>query len=828
MSYNECLDAKIKLASQSGFEVSHSELHPILKSHQKDVVVWNLAGGRRANFLSFGLGKTLIQLETLRQIILHKGGRVLIVCPLGVKHEFVRDALKIGIHNIKYIVNTSQIEEDVDFYITNYERIRKGDIDPFEFIGVSFDEASILRGLDTQTTDMIMSMFKDIPFRFVCTATPSPNRYLELTGYAEYLGIMDRGQILTRFFERNSTTAGDLKLYKRRQKEFWYWMASWACFITKPSDLGYDDTGYSLPPINIHRHLVTFERDLNVDTRSNQVSFLADSSKSLSEASKEKRESLPYRIDKMIEIVNQSPDDHFLLWHHLEAERIAIEKAVPDCKTVFGAQKTDLKESILMDFSEGKIKYLGTKPEIAGSGCNFQYHCHKAIFIGINYKFNDFIQAIHRIYRFMQSYPCDVHIILTDAEQEIFKELMRKWHDHINIQTEMTNIIKEFGLNSELYKEDLKREFFDPQKRQVFEGENFKAINNDSVAECENFKDNSIGMILTSIPFGNHYEYSENINCFGHNETNEKFFEQMDHLTPNLFRILQPGRIAFVHVKDRIRYSYMNGTGFTTIEPFSDHTNSHFLRHGFHLLARITVTTDVVAENAQTYRLGYTEKCKDGTKMGAGMPEYILIFRKPPSSNANAYADVPVVHQKTEYERARWQLDAHDYWKSNGERLLDSNFLKQMDLSEVLKIWTEMEHHQGYDYEKHVQLCKMLDDLGKLPTSYMSTPPISNSPFVWSDILRMNTLNADQVKRNLDKHICPLQLDIIKRGIELFSNKGDIIFDPFAGIFSTPYQAIKMERVGVGCELNSFYWKDGVKHLRTAELKMKSKTMTLF
>lgn len=825
-AYQNFLKGKIKLAEKHGFEISLDQIHPLLKPHQKAVVQWNCRGGRRADFLSFGLGKTLIQLETARQIINHKGGVALIVCPLGVKHEFVRDGRKIGINEIKYITHSDQLSENQSFYITNYERIRKGDIDPSKFTVVCFDEASILRGFDTQTVQMLMDEFKAVPFRFVCTATPSPNRFLELTGYADFLGIMDRGQILTRFFQRDSTTADNLTLYPRREKEFWYWMSSWACFITKPSDLGFDDTGYDLPPIQIHRHLVSFEREAKVDKRNGQISMIADASKSLPDASREKRESMPARIEKMRQIIDENPDDHFVIWHHQENERHEIQKTLgKDCKSVYGSQDIDEREANLINFSEGKYRHLSTKPTIAGSGCNFQYHCHKAVFVGIDYKFNDFIQAVHRIYRFMQSEQVEIHIIYTDAEDQILKTLEQKWTNHLHLQNSMTDIIQKHGLNSELYREDLSREMFTGRKDQ--KGQNWTAVNNDNVDELPRLESNSIGLYVSSIPFGNHYEYSENYNCFGHNETNEGFFKQMDFLTPEIYRTLMPGRIAAIHVKDRIRYGYMNGEGFISIEPFSDHTNLHFLKHGFQLMGRITVTTDVVQENNGTYRLGHTEACKDMTKMGVGLPEYVLIFRKPTSDTSNSYADLPVTHTKDEYKVARWQLDAHSYWKSSGERLLDTESLKRLDLSEVLKLWKGLEYSENYDYDRHVEICEKLQQIGKLPTTFMSTPPISVNPDVWTDISRMNTLNSEQARKNESKHICPLQLDIIERLIERYSNKGETVADMFGGIMSVPYQAVKMGRKGLGIELNTSYWKDGIKHLKNAELKQAT-TLTLF
>lgn len=825
MNYQNFLEAKIRIAEKTGFDIHPEDLHPILKPHQRDIVQWSIKGGRRAVFANFGLGKTIMQLETNRLIQAYKGGNTLFVCPLGVKQEFQKDRKKLGMPKIKYITSTDQVTEGSHFYITNYERIRKGDIDASKFISVTFDEASVLRNLETETTNAILDTFGQVPFRFVHTATPSPNRYLELINYADFLGIMDRGQALTRFFERDSTTAGNLTLLPRREKEFWFWMSSWSVFITKPSDLGYDDTGYVLPPLKINRHIVTFDRPTKVDKKTGQATFVPDSSRSLPDASREKKMSIPHRLAKMKEIIDASPDDHFVIWHHREEEREQIQKMLgDDCRSVYGKQPIEEKEAYIEGFSEGQFKYLSTKPSILGQGCNFQYHCHRAIFAGIDYDFNDFIQAIHRIFRFMQLIGCEIDLILTDAELEILKTLEGKWHDHLNLQSEMTEIIQRYGLNSDLYQMQLKRQMFTGRKEA--RGENWLLVNNDCVDEYSRKPDCSIGLIVTSIPFGNHYEYSENYNCFGHNESNEDFFEQMDFLVPQLYRCLKPGRIAAIHVKDRIRYSYMNGTGFTSIDPFSDETTTCFRRHGFHLMARITIDTDVVQENNQTYRLGWSEACKDMTKMGAGLPEYVLIFRKPPTSNDNAYADEPVVHTKEEYPVARWQLDAHAHWKTAGERLIDPHYLRKLDLSDVLKAWRALDTTERYDYHKHVEICEKLDEVKMLPRTFMAVPPNANSPHIWDDIRRVNTLNSTQARKNLVKHICPLPLDIIERCIERWSNKGDVVADPFSGIGSAVYQSVKMGRFGDGCELNTEYWKDSIRHAKSADAK--ASALTLF
>lgn len=825
MSYNKFLESKIKLAEKAGLELGGESINPIAFPHQQDVIRWGVQGGRRAGFLSFGLGKTLIQLEILR--IYHRltGGKCLIVCPLGVKQEFLKDARMLSksggqyeIPEPKYITSTEELD-DTWLYVTNYERVRMGNINPNEFTAVSFDEASILRGLSTDTVETLMNSFTSIPYRFVFTATPAPNRYLELTNYAQYLGIMDRGQILTRFFQRDSTKAGNLKLYEKRAKEFWMWMASWACFVTNPSDLGYSDEGYDLPDLDLFKHRVTYDRGVIVDKRDNQTKMFADASKSLSAQSKEKRESMEARVNKAIEIINYDRDSHYLLWHDTNAERDEINRRLDGEKFEFvtGSMSIEKKEELLIGFAEGEYKYLATKPRIAGSGCNFQGYCHKAIFVGIGYKFNDFIQAVHRIQRFGQKRKCEIHLIYTDAEDDVLDVLMNKWNNHKKLQNEMTNIIKKYGLNSDLYKGDLKRKMF--EGRSEYLGKDFHIVNNDSVIEFENIKDNSMDMILTSIPFGNHYEYSDNYNCMGHNETNEDFFKQMDHLTPNLLRVLKPGRIAAIHVKDRIRYSYQTGAGGYSIDPFSDHTNLHFIKHGFDCIGRITVTTDVVSENNQTYRLGWTEKCKDGTKMGVGLPEYILLFRKRPSDISNSYADEPVTHKKEDYSIGRWQIDAHSHWSTDGKRLVSMEILQRLNSKQLVKAWKDVMKEQDYDYNKHIQLCDDLEELGKLPRKFMLAPPQTESDAVWTDVTRMNTLNGQQARKNLTKHICPLQLDIIERLIERYTNKGEVVCDPFGGIMSTPYKAVKMGRKGFACELNTSYFEDGKRHMKAIEAK---------
>lgn len=823
-SYYNFLNGKINIAPESGFIILPEDVSRTLKPHQRDAVIWAIRGGRRALFEDFGLGKTIQQLEICRIITSKKGGKALIVCPLGVKQEFTEDAKNLLNLNIKYVKTREEVEQAEEYIlITNYERVRDGDIDPKYFTVTSLDEASVLRSFGSKTYQTFLDKFKGVKYKFACTATPSPNKYKELIHYAGYLEIMDTGLALTRFFQRDSTKANNLTLYPHKEQEFWLWMSSWALFITSPSDLGYDSTGYDLPEMNVIYHVVKVDNSTAGMDQDGQVKMFRDAALGLKDAAREKRDSMKDRIVKMKEIIDSDPDSHYVIWHDLEAERHEIKRILPEVSEVYGSLDIDTREQRIIDFAQGKIKYLATKPSISGQGCNFQRFCHKAIFTGIGYEFNDFIQAVHRIYRFLQTEKVEIHVIYAESEGEILKTLQRKWKQHDHLVNQMTDIIKKNGLNTTNIYEKMQRSIGIERKEE--KGEFFTAVNNDCVIETMTMPDNSVDLIHTSIPFSNHYEYTPSYNDFGHNEDNDKFFEQMDYLTPELLRILKPGRVAAIHVKDRILFGNATGTGMPTVDPFHATCIFHYLKHGFYLMGMITVVTDVVRENNQTYRLGWSEQCKDGTKMGVGCPEYILLFRKLPSDTSKAYADTPVHKTKQEYSRARWQIDAHAFWKSSGNRLLTPEELSRMPVDKARLYFRQQDKEQVYDYHRHVEMAERMEQAGKLPATFMAVDPVSNSGEVWDDVVRMRTLNTRQSQKRLVNHVCPLQLDIVERIINRYSNPGELVFDPFGGLMTVPYMAIKMRRKGMATELNSDYFRDGVRYLREAETEVKTPTL---
>ena len=686
--------------------------------------------------------------------------------------------------------------------LTNYERVRDGDIDPTYFVATSLDEASVLRSFGSKTYQTFLDKFKGVRYKMVATATPSPNKYKELIHYAGYLDVMDTGQALTRFFQRDSTKANNLTLYPHKQDEFWLWVSTWALCIQKSSDLGYDDTGYALPELDVRYHKLNVNlADAGAD-KDGQMKLFRDAALSLQDAAREKRES-------------SDPEAHFILWHDLEAERHEIKKQIPEAVEVYGSLDLDIRERRTIDFSEGQTRILATKKEISGSGCNFQRHCHRAIFVGIDYEFNDFIQAIHRISRFLQQEQVIIDIIYMESEEEILKALKEKWARHNEMQSRLASLMRHYGLNNQVIIKKMERSI--GVERSEISGRHFRIFHNDTIDETARLPENSVDLIVTSIPFSNHYEYTPSYNDLGHNETTEKFFEQMDYLAPSLLKCLKPGRIFACHTKDRVLYGNATGTGMPTIEPFHAQTIVHYMKHGFAYIGMITVVTDVVRENNQTYRLGWTEQCKDGSKMGVGCPEYILLFRKLPSSREKAYADEPVVKSKDEYSRAQWQLDAHAFWRSSGDRLVTKEEVEHTPVDRLQKIYRDYSREHVYDYHEHLEMARKLDREGHLPATFMVVAPGSWEGEVWDDVNRMITLNSEQVRNGRQMHVCPLQLDIVERLINRYSNPGDTVYDPFGGIMTVPYMAVKMGREGMATELNPDYFRDGLGYLRQAD-----------
>lgn len=858
-AYDDFLRAKAAIAPKfGGLQVDERDLNPALKPHTRRMVQWGLSGGRRAWFASFGLHKTATQLETMRVLTETTGKPTLICAPLGVRREFIQEAQQrfrgsFAI-DLRFIRDTDQVDGP-GVYLTNYESVREGKVKPDPFIGVSLDEAAILRGFGgTKTFREFMALFAGddrrdqsnriktdgVPYRFVATATPSPNDYIELLSYAGFLDVMDIGQAKTRFFKRNSEKADQLTLMQHKEREFWLWVASWALFVTKPSDLdpAFSDKGYDLPPLDVRWHELPVDHVAGAGAeKSGQQRMFRDATSDLSAAAREKRDSLSERIAKLMDLRAEDPDAHRIIWHDLEAERHALEKAIPSVATVYGSQDLDQREDVISDFADGRVQELGAKPVMLGSGTNLQRHCAWSVFLGIGHKFNDFIQAVHRTRRFgQQADSVRLDLIYTEAERPIRQNLERKWRQHNEMVQKMIEIVKEFGLSEIAMQQALVRAL--GVERIEVSGPDYRVVHNDCVDETQRMAEGSVQLIVTSIPFSTQYEYSPNYADFGHTDDDGHFWRQMGFLVPQLLRVLEPGRIAAIHVKDRIIPGGINGFGFQTLSTLHMDCVREFQRHGFAYLGMKTITTDVVRENNQTYRLGWSEQCKDGSRMGAGVPEYLLIFRKPPTDRSNGYADRPVHKDKKEwdpeakdwknelgYSRARWQIDAHAYTRSSGDRSLAPGDLDGLDADLVYKVWKTHSLTKIYDFEHHVKIAEGLEMVGRLPPTFMLLPPHSRHKDVWTDVARMMTINAEQARKGQEMHLCPLQYDIVDRAIAQYTEKGETVFDPFGGLMTVPFRAVKHGRKGVGVELNKGYFLDGVKYVEAAAREVKTPSL---
>jgi DNA modification methylase len=828
VTYQEFLQSKAVLAQERGFA---GDLHftADLKPHARDIAAWMIRGGNRACFASFGLHKTSIQLQVCESLLDSGATSGLVVCPLGVRREFAKETPRRGFKNRPVYITSSAEYEDLRtdgnrLFLTNYERIRDGNLDPNLFDVCTLDEAAVLRSFGSKTYQTFLTLFDRVPFKFVATATPDPNRVKELIHYAGFLGIMDTGQALTRFFKRDSTQAGNLTIHPHKEKEFWLWVSTWAVFVRFPSDLGHSDDGYILPPLNVHKHRLPVDYGAAGFDSWGQGKLVPDFVSSLSAAAKGKRESLVSRVQKAREIIQAYPDRNWIIWHELEDERRALQAAIPEIECIWGTQDIEDREAVVDRFANGDLRLFGTKASLSGYGSNLQDHCYSNIVLDVSYKFADFIQSVYRTQRFGQTHPVDLHLIYTESQDPVYESMMLKWKNHEKQQDRMSRIVQECGLNNIKAGVEMCRSI--GIVKEAVRGEKYTTVNNDNVLELQGMDDNSVDLIVTSWPFSDHYEYTESYNDFGHNDGDKGFFEQMEFLTPEIMRVMGPGRMYCVHAKDRIVYGSVSGDGMYTVNPFSDKCVAHLIRHGFRYCGRISVVTDVVRENNQTYRLGFTENSKDGTKMGVGSPEYLLLFRKLPTDRAKSYADVPVVKSKENYTRARWQFDAHSFWRSSGNRFLAPEEIGSMPMDQLRKLWHQYSARTVYDFGEHVQIAEEMEKRGILPASFMALdPPNTGSPWVWDDVARMKTLNTTQGRKGWEQHVCPLQLDIIERLIVRYSNADELVLDPFGGLGSVAYSAILKGRRAYSIELNTQYWRDSVAYCNAAEQKVSMPTL---
>lgn len=427
--YLQFLESKKTAHIPSGFDCG--ELHEKLFPFQKAIVKWALKRGRSAIFADTGLGKTFQQVVWADEVHKHTNGNVLIFAPLCVAiqtKELAKDKLNI---DINYCRSQDQVKPGIN--ITNYEMLDH--FDNSKLSGIVLDEASIIKSYDGKTTEKILDFSKKIPYRLSCTATPSPNDYMELGNQAEFVGVMSREEMLAMFFIHDGGDTSKWRLKGHGESRFWEWLSTWAVVVRKPSDLGFDDGGYILPELIMHEHII------NIDSNNDDQLF-ALPAQGLNEQRAAKRRSMEFRVNAVSDLVNNS-DDAWMVWCHLNDESEMLGKAISNSVTVQGSDSIDHKENSMNGFSHGSINRLISKASICGYGMNWQ-HCNNTAFAGIDNSFESMYQAIRRFWRFGQTKPVNVHLFLSEQEIPILENIKRKEQQHNEMSARMVEHMKEF------------------------------------------------------------------------------------------------------------------------------------------------------------------------------------------------------------------------------------------------------------------------------------------------------------------------------------------------------------------------------------------------
>lgn len=731
--YQEFLDTKRRVVDDAGFTVEVEQVNAGLFDFQRDIVRWALRKGRAAIFAGTGLGKTAMQLEWARHVHNHTGGDVLILAPLAVAEQTRREGEKFGI-----TVTHARVADDVrpGITITNYERLHLFNSE--RFVGIVLDESSILKSYNGSTRTAIIESFAVTPYKLACTATPAPNDHVELGNHAEFLGVMSRVEMLSMFFVHDGGSTQDWRLKGHAEPDFWRWVCSWAVMLQNPSDLGYDGSRFTLPPLNYQQHVVH-------STYVPKGLLFATETQSLTERREARRASLAERVRVTAEMVNAS-DDPWIVWCDLNAEGDALTAAIPDAVQVAGADDPETKESRMLAFTDGAIRVLVTKPSIAGFGMNWQ-HCPNVAFVGLSDSWEQYYQSIRRVWRFGQTRPVNCHVITSDAEGAVVANIRRKERDAETMQREM--VAHMHDINSAEIRSTMRE--IDEYERDTAEGKAWTMHLGDCVEVVREIPDDSIDFSLFSPPFASLYTYSNSPRDMGNCATHSEFYGHFTFLVSELYRVLKAGRLVSFHCMNLPTSKVRDG--YIGIADFRGDLIRMFQDAGFIYHSEVVIWKDPVTAMQRTKALGllYKQLKKDSAMSRQGIPDYLVTMRKP-GINSD-----PVTKDPGAFPVDLWQRYA--------------------------------------------------------------------SP-VWMDINPSDTLQKESAREERDeRHIAPLQLEVIRRAVQLWTNPGDLVLSPFAGIGSEGYVALQERRRFVGVELKRSYWMQAVANLARAELLSRQPTL---
>jgi len=749
--YQKFLSTKTKNIIETGFEINKSELNNLLFDFQKDIVCWALKKGKAAVFADCGLGKGIMALEFAMQIFKKENQPILIIAPLAVSRQFKKESKKLN-YEINIISEQNEIINGLN--ITNYEKIDKFNLD--SFIGIILDESSILKSFTGHYRNYLIENCRNIKYKLCCTATPAPNDYMELGNHAEFLDVCKRNEMLSEYFIHDGGDTGKWRLKKACNKLFWEFIASFSIVMQNPKDFGYEKPSFELPKLNYIEHIISLQNK-PVETL---FHFQASG---LQERQKARKESIEERTNAAAEIVN-SMNDICLVWCGLNEESEMLKNKIENSVEIKGSDSDNHKENSMLDFAENKIKALITKSKISGFGMNWQ-NCHNMVFVGLSDSFEQLYQSIRRCWRFGQKKEVNVHIIVSETEGSVLNNIKRKEKDFKNMVFEMANKMQDFN------KKSLKKEVINLNDYQTktIEKKNYTLILGDSCEEVKKIKNESIDFSIFSPPFAELYQYSSSIRDMGNAKNYDDFFIQFNFLISELYRIIKKGRLISVHCIDIPAMKERDG--YIGLKDFPGDIIKNFQAVGFIYHSRHIIWKDPLIEATRTKAIGLMHKqlCKDSAMSRAGLPDYLLTFRK---GNDN---EVLIS-------------------KPNGFKEYYGK-----DEPNISKDKIEYSHNVWRKYA---------------------------SP-IWSDIRQTYTLNKGEKDNESEKHICPLQLDTIARAISLWTNENETVFTPFLGIGSEIYQAVKMNRKGIGIELKESYFRQAVKNLESLEKEEKEKDLQM-